>query len=324
MKIPQSIGLVPDGATVNGSNQSINYNTVNNTWRQSYQTFNGGEIYSVAQFYPTKDANVDYNSANDINTFPNTENIFGTSQDYFGGSWFKVQGTDDITQPAEYDNQNYLINPTTGTTPQFRYDLSSNALAFGGVDAQNLYFGAQWLNFNLIFPQYGWAFDKGTYRGYNFADLFHEEYRYNNNAEWFITDNKQKLFAGVINSKNLLNGGSYQTAFIDVPKIELGKLLNVPYKGINVRRWNNGTMENIPYGTRTQKGLPTLSASPYKYSSIKPSGVNTTGRQYTLYGWDTWDDTYQDIPAGEPRTAYLFKGMYNNNVIELLSAFAVI
>jgi hypothetical protein len=87
--------------------------------------------------------------------------------------------------------------------------------------------------------------------------------------------------------------------------------------------WNNGNMYNQNRGTREQLGLPILSAAPYKYRN-KTTVTSTNGQQYSITAWDNYDTPYLNVPSGEPKTAYLFKGMYENDCIQLLADFNII
>jgi len=141
MKIPQTYGLVYDE-----DNPTDIAN--NNNWRKEYHTFTGGGVYSVAQFYPTKT----------FQPYLVKENRFGdVNRTYVAGQWFKTAGNDSVTQSALYDNQNYIIKPSSGTTfdPEFKYDFSPNIITFGNSeeDIMGRWFGGQWLNFTLCFPQ---------------------------------------------------------------------------------------------------------------------------------------------------------------------------
>jgi hypothetical protein len=313
MKIPQTFAL-NEGETGSAG-------IANNNWRKEYYSFTGGGIYGVAQFFPTKWAAGNKTDAENIDTEHNTENTFGTPVeiDYLAGGWFKVAGSDDVTQTTPYDNQNYLIFSVTGGTPEYQYDFSPNVKVLQTQPAQDKFFGGQWLNFCLMFPCHGWAYGHGTNRNYSWADIFYNNYT--SATEYFVRDNTQKLFANLVNSKNMLKGDAFQTAFINVPKSELQKLNSVPLKGINVRRWNN----NDEFYKRVPLGLPELSIAPYKYLGPKTAGQTTTGRQYNLYGWDEYYNSYTgSLPAGSPPSAYLFKGMYNNDVIKMLSDLSII
>lgn len=340
LKIPQNIGLTH--TTQNGTDGADT-----NSWRKSYYTFNGGSVYSVAQFLATKYTGnvgiklvghppVGYVNPNDnIDTSGNTENTFGsaTKAERVAGAWFKVSGTNIISE-TKIDEFNYLGSSNIGGT--FIYDLQPNVKSLGAVtstnvDTRNRYFGGQWLNFCLFFPQYGWVrgydyLNEGEFRTYNVADIYHNGYRYNTNSiynEYFLKPNEQTLFGGEINSQFYLNGAAFRTTFIEIPKLELNKLLNVPYKGINIGRWNNNTMDVLEInGDRNSLGLPKLNTTPYKYDGHKTP--TTTGRQYSSRAWDEYFSTYSTVLEGDKASAFLFKGMYENDCIKLLSDFSII
>jgi len=76
-------------------------------------------------------------------------------------------------------------------------------------------------------------------------------------------------------------------------------------------------MENKQNGIKDINTLP-LDSSIYKYLVPDYSLINrTTGRSYNRFGYD-------NNCAENQSTAYLFKGMYNNNCIKMLSDFGVI
>jgi hypothetical protein len=305
-KIPQTIGLRVNDVT---------YKTNNDNWRKEYHTFNVGDICSVAEFLPTKSAAVGTNPYVNVAGLA-TENTFANDRYYNAGAWFKVAGEDKVVQEQQFDNANYIIDPSTGVTPQYKYDFSPNVTSFNNPSnpQKEAFFGGQWLNFCLYFPQYGWAYSAGNNRGYRFADVYHNDYE----TTYFDVDNQQKLFANITNSKWLLKGDAFQTAFISIPRTELGKLLNVPLKGLNIRRWNAG--QEPDHNTNNI----ILSAAPYKYLNVfhVPMAA-TTGRDYNKYGWDAYAP-YTGVPSGEPQTAYLFRGMYENDCIKMLSDLSII
>jgi hypothetical protein len=332
-KIPQTVALHSNESFVTSD---IRINPVgalmsdNDFWRKSYYVFTGGGVYSVAQFYPTKWSHSPaFNTANNVNT----ENTFTTSIGHasIGGSWFKVAGTDWVTQRETTDQQNYIITPSTGITNptqrQYIYDFAPNVITFDNLsnpdNKGNRYFGGQWLNFCLCFPCYGWAFSPDSpNRLYEFADVYHSPSDISNN--FFIQSNNQKLFAGIKDSSNILRGDAFQTAFINIPKSELTQLSKIPIKGINIRKWNNADPAYNKYNEYNPHKIQlSVSNQYYKYQNSKPIGYNTNGQEYYLFGWDEYAPT-TTIPADELKTAYLFKGMYGNDCIQLLADFNII
>lgn len=296
LKIPQSFGL--------DSNESL---TANDSWRKEYALFKGGEIYSVSQFMATKGGR----GSPDTIDNDQTENKLPTTYGYMriGGILFKVAGKDQINRDIQpvFDENNYIVFPSTGGTGNFfRYDFPANAKILDG-DASDEFFGAQWLNFAVIFPQIVHAGGAGPNRAYDVADVFYNNYTGN----FFLTDNPQNIFAGNVNTKYFLKGDAFRTAFVNVPRSELAKLNNIPHKGLNIRRWNinDGTM-----GFTNDLGI-TLDPSTYNYQI--PSSLATTGREYKKNAWDSYYP-YGGSQIGSKPTAYIFKGMYNNDCVKLL------
>jgi hypothetical protein len=324
LKIPQSIGF------------SLKSDEANfDAWRKEYMIFLGGSIYSVAQFMPMKFAST---SDANIVTNDNTENNFGPAyKRWTAGAWFKVAGDDKIAQSDPYDNINYIIPPEiSATSSNFRYDFPANATKFyeEPSDGRYKYFGGQWINFCLMFPQYGFTddpipiFGSVTNRQYDVADVYHNDYEDRDFVIPQKTSLDRKLFGGATNVVNLLKPDSFQTAFIEVPHEELTKLLQVPFKGINVRRWNLKLDDDLNhvYDNFNSADIQ-LSTLPYKYLAPKSFPVLyplTTGRQYNRFGWDERIWSYGETPAGEPPSAYLFKGMYENDCIKMLQDFNII
>ena len=296
LKIPQTEGLRKSTVSTNEP-----YNQV---WRKEYQLFQAGEIYSVAQFLPTKYASHAAGPDN-IATADDTENRINFQHwSKVAGSLMKVAGPDNVSpQQAEYDTDNYLIDPATGSTPQFRYDFPSNAV-YGGEQ----FFGAQWINLCLFFPQYVWAYDAGNNRGYKVADIFHNDYT--SGDEYFVTDNSQAIFAGITNTRFMLKGDAFRTKFINIPKTELSKLYyGTTTKSLNIRKWNTGNY----YGIQNADNI-IIDPSPFEYQNH--SEYSTTGREYTRNAWDI--NTYTGTQVGTKKTAFLFRGMYENDCVKLL------
>ena len=312
LKIPQSYGL----------QRQSPYNEINNnSWRQEYQKFEYGEIYSVAQFLPTK--NVGSNTIN-IEPEDNLANRFFPTD---SGAWastvgvlFKVAGVNNISRnQIVYDTNNYLKNPITGGTAvsTYRYDFQPNAY----INTSEEFFGAQWLNFCLIFPQYIWTYDAGNNRSYDYAGIFHYNY---NDDEYFVTDNNQVLFAGLTNSKNYMRGNSFRTKFVKVPKDQLFLLNSLEYnlngvikkiKGINIRKLNNDKLDGL---SNIHSGI-VLDTTPYAYQT--PTTTNVVGGDYVSTAWDSnypYSDITMPVKIGNKPTAYIFKGMYNNDCVKLL------
>ena len=309
MKIPQKWGIWKDIGTPTQTDETRN-------WRLQSFNFKSGKIYSVAQFLPTKAIrNVSAGVIDTLSTFGsnNLGNNPSTSPVYvnintMGGTVFKVAGVSYIVSGTTvYDNINYL-QPQIGE--EFRYDFPYNANNVGHAAAGNKYFGAQWLNLSLIFPQITSAFGSGTNRNYSVADIFVND----NHSAYFVDDNTQKLFADVTDTSYILKGDAYQTDFIEIPSTEISKLnltivpegvggTDVNLKGINVSQYN------ADY-------TPTVLLNPAYFKYREPAQVSDA----MAYSETAWDDNYPYVnaPPSGNSTAYLFKGMYDNDCIKLL------
>jgi hypothetical protein len=370
LKLPQSTGLRASDSTTNSDSYTdgLTFNEYNNKWRREYFAFTGGSVYAVAQFMPVKSTtnnngigkdnteNMFYDPMGTTGVFPNDISYYDTK--FTAGLWFKTSGYDSITQSDSTDDLNYLVPTTSGSTYSndvndlfYRYDFPYNVKFIKNSSQENSiysttnkfrfnrYFGGQWLNFSLIFPQYVWAYDSGKDRNYSFADVYHWDTT--NGSEHFVTQNNQKIFAYITNTRNLLRGDAFQTTFIQLPSNELNKLANIPYKGINAGLWNRKgdtrmfkEADSIKYTGDTRgdifakTGIDTsLNLSLYKYLKPRPlyggigSGSTTNGQEYTEYGWDEYASIYA---VEDHASAYIFKGMYENDIIALVKEFRIV
>ena len=325
-KIPQSIGLIKDDQHSDGQNSNLDWKGNNDKWRKEYFSFSANTIYSIAQFFPTKNPLIYEDNAANVkseNTFGNSMMVDGNTYtvdiNTQGGAWFKVAGENNIGSSNEksYDDGNYIIPPRTNATPQFEYDFSPNVIKFSNQPNGEAYFGGQWLNFCLFFPQFAVAHTGGdSSRTQDMADVYFNNYI---KDEYFMVDNNQKIFAGLSNTKNLMKGDSFRTNFIVATRKELEKLNLIDAKGINIRKFN----EDEDITPNPNKSIQ-LSAKTYMYQHVKRAGETTTSRQYNKFGWDDYSGTYINIPPDEPDTAYLFKGMYNNDCIKLVLGLGLI
>jgi hypothetical protein len=315
-KIPQSTPFEYEA--------DVNSPTVNTTkWRLKYTTFVGGQVYSVAQLFPVRNTK----SINNLGAIASSS-AFNNTINYLidaellanrynmGGALIKVGGKDGVTE-SKYDQENYIGTPPTETITTYRYDFSPNASFINGDGVTNYYFGGQWLNFCLLFPQFTFTVtaSEETDRSFGVADVFTQYYPAPI-ANTFRADNQQKLFGGVRNSKNVFRGDAFSTDFVNISKNDLTKLSKIPLKGLNIRKWNNNNeiISNPDSLIISAKGL--------KYLKPQPAPIPPTS--YTYSGWDTYFATYGSIPAGEPATAYIFKGIYNNDCVQMLADFNVI
>jgi len=291
LKIPSTRGLLFES-----DNDDTNKDN-NNAWRHEYMMFEGNKFYSISQFLPTKHIGTNYSTPdtviNSTNRFDN-KNINDIS-----GLFLRTGGIDEVTMQTDIDGDNYLINPSTGTT--YLYDFPYNFYENNGTLTQNKGFGGQFINLAIILPNFTWAFRGDSTRRQNVMDALFDEYK----NTFFVTDNTQKLFANITNSKGYLSGFANTTAFIEIPSTEISKIyFNIPNrKGINISLEN----EAIPN--------PELRISP-DYFKYRAPNFQTDARAYNISAYDI---NYPYILSGSSnQTAYLFRGMYKGDVIKSL------
>ena len=304
-KIPQDSFSIRDEET-NAEFPAPWANTVatqiqeSNIWRKKYFTFKGGNYYSVSQFFPTKNSN-NIAFTPDIAGYVNTLDTTSIDMIYQVGM-FKVGGTVQTTQ-QDLDNINVISGGTSGATPDttFLYDFPYNAT---DTDNNNdLYFGAQWLNFSMYFPQINWTFAYTTANGnrnQNIADVFWKDYYRGLNGtkgEWFSVggSKSQELVAGEIGTSFMASAHGIRTNFIEVPKDDIITFSGIDRKGL---RKNDDNLNSV-----------TLSG---EYSYLPATGTSSNFN-YEEVGYD---DTNTATPTVS--NPFFFKGMYNTDCIQLL------
>ena len=304
LKIPQGI---------NGENLT-HYSDANadKEWRKSYSLFKGGEYYSISQFYPTKwiaGINTPDNSgyANNV-----TSEAFFTTPKPNGGLIFKVAGDDNLNQ-SDVDQSNYSGGDSTtgsaGNTNTFGYDMIPNIKfdkpAYVGDIKYDGYFGAQWLNMCLMFPQY--VICNGVENGNNDG---HRDQKANDMttlrymaSDYDFTRNDQRRIVGnIFNYENFLRPSAFQTDFINVSKNDIDVLSNSYFSGLKgINKYSEGFIYGNAHG---------VIDSIYKYRPMNQSGG---AQEYDL---NAMDNVYSG--GTETQNGYIFKGMYNTDCIALL------
>jgi hypothetical protein len=272
-----------------------------NIWRKNYYAFEGGKFYSIAQFFPTKNStNIAFtpDTAGRVNTLDTSSyNLI------YNVGMFKVGGTVRTTQ-EDLDNFNIISGGSSGGTitgTTFIYDFPYNAIDTNADVNRNgdLYFGAQWLNFSMYFPQINWTFDYQTNgnRDQNTGDLWWKDYQLGlggKNGEWFSVGGSKTQFiaGGEINTSFMASAHGLRTDFIEVPTEDVVLFSEINRKGL---RKNDENLSGF-----------TLSGT-YKY--LPPTGT-TSNFNYQEIGYD---ENYISNP-----NPYFFKGMYNADAINLL------
>jgi len=296
-KFPQSVGLDRDSQATS------------DLWRKEHKTFKSGKYYGLSQFYVTHRVDTDnkdgdeaerilesqfdqyWNIINDANGATNPSNTTGQ---------LKVGGFDGLTTG---DTFTYNEIPTNGDTG-----------SLGGYVTKG--FGAQWLHFNVFFPQFTWAqapeSGDGGYdnRKLRTADMFtniastapEQGKYYGFNSNYNIYDNLQETIGGEINTRYFANSEFYQTDFSECDKDDLLVFRNIPIKGFN---------NNDVYITGATLNGTYLYRTPTSIASGTLANVSTTAKD--------------DYDGDQPVTNYYFsKGINNADCIELLFDFNLV
>jgi hypothetical protein len=305
-KIPQDYFSIRDeensqtGSYPNNgwANTVATQKTESEIWRKKYFQFRGGEYYSIAQFFPTKFANdfdnPDTNANSRVNSLDDTIMNF---TDTIG--MFKVGGTVRTTQ-EDLDNFNIISGGSSGGTitgTTFIYDFPYNAI--DQTNNNDFYFGAQWINFNMYFPQFNWtfAFTSGDDRNQNTADVWWKDYfegRFGERGEWFTVGNSliQNTMGGFVDTRYMASAHALRTDFVKATREDIVNFASINRKGLKKED------ENLSGITLTGE---------YKY--LPPTG---TSAQFN-YGEVGYDQFYNGTA-----NPHFFKGMYDTDCVQLL------
>ena len=278
-----------------------------NIWRKKYFTFKAGEFYSTAQFFPTKFSDDDVEYDPDRNAQSRVNYLIGNVAQFYSHTMgvFKIGG-EDLTTQQDLDNINLISGGSSGGTiigTSFIYDFPYNAVNTVNTD---LYFGAQWMNMTMYFPQINWTFDYITannHRDQNMADVWLKDYfagQGGKNGEWFsVGGSKQQLsVASNVDTSFMASAHALRTNFVQVSKEDAVLFSSIDRKGL---RKND---ENLSGETLT--GI-------YEYL---PATGTSAQFNYGEVGFDITNTSTPTVP-----NPFFFKGMYNADAVQLLFDF---
>lgn len=267
-------------------------------WRKKYFTFKGGEFYSPAQFFPTKytQNGEEYNPDRHVNSKVN--DLDNAITETIGQ--FKVGGTVRTTQ-EDLDNINVISGASSGGTitgSTFLYDFPWNHIDSSNDD--DLYFGGQWMNMSMYFPQINWTFDYITandHRDQNTSDVWWKDYfagEGGKNGEWFSIGGAKSQYsvASELGTTFTASAHALRTNFVEVPKEDIILFSGIDRKGM---RKNDANLDSETLVGSYEYLIPTGGATAFNYGEIG------------------FDENY--IGSANP---YFFKGMYNADCIQLL------
>jgi len=290
LKVPQSAAqnnsfkqFNPDGSESSGTT----------AWRKQDYVFTGGTYYSVAKFHGMVYNDQDDSQGRDLNNGYLDLDKVNNGTFYYRHNVGIIQTDDSI-----------VINPvttgsTSGDTPleNHLYNFPSN-ITNGG----HKYFGGNWLNFSLHFPQVGYC-----YTGYSNIRSMRSTTNFTPDctAPFFFEDNDQEIAAGETNTRGFARSDLHFTSFVNIDKADL---LNF----VEVYNTTGGTING--FTDLDVSGLTSLSS--FKNGSddcpVNMSGVKTGGKINS--------DPAQSI---DPRT-YFFKGLGVSDCFRLLREIGII
>ena len=267
-----------------GANQSFihesnsNADTYNNAWRKQHMKFEASKFYGFAKFHGLvhNDENTDNNQANDSG-FLNYDTINRLYKSDDNNVWDNKQNIGTI-----------LLTNTYGPYNNSQFEMEHN------LDNGNKWFGSNWLNLSIYFPQTGYIVNTTTkIKKIRTATFLSRQYINSDNNGHFIVDNDMKLAASRINTKWYGRSDLHWTDIIEIPLADIrnfsamdkGFKDNAVSAGL-VGEYRNGN--NTPDPTEWKGTWGT--ACPYNggKSSGNPSN-SPDQRTYFFKGFDTSD-----------------------------------
>lgn len=250
-------------------------------WKNTHKLFSGGTIYSIAQFVPV------------------VANDYGYDDGYYDNSNKGFLRGDKINTLPTYTSDYYLNNRAIGIilTNNVNKDggtgiTTNNNSGYGlpgniKIGNKQEFFGGNWLNFSLYFPQVGvyesgnlvWGTNNYSSGGYPYGLIssshYTQEFYYVDNTGTTIGNaithafrysfngrdkNKQKIAANDENTFGFARSDLHYTDFIVVPTSDIEKIRNyVDTKGftnndlddfgvmLTETNYKNGKNSNCPY-----------------------------------------------------------------------------
>lgn len=207
-------------------------------WRKQYQKFIGGKYYSIARFHTQS-------ALFDREYIDNKYWRAGTSDYNFDISSFKVE-----EHNQRSSDPNWIVGVIrTNNGSNENYNMVNN-WSEGGDN----FFGGNWLNFTVYFPQVGFAAVRAARInniriGSNMTRL--------PNSTTYVFDNDQEFVAGEVNTKWFARSDFHPTDFIETTRDEMRNLLNQNLsKGFtdgDINNWNERSGKYINAQTYVPK-----------------------------------------------------------------------
>lgn len=246
-------------------------------WRNQHYTFEGGKLYSVAQFIGT---------------------VYNSSSESVANKWrwrnsaYSVK--DRVNLPAQ--------SPRTFSVGQIQVDDADSVTGnttyqmIGNTSMKNsnaYFFASNWLNLSIYLPQIGWVYDGRSY----VSDWRTNKYfTHHNKSPFFTQDNTQKIVGLYYNTKWFGRSDLHYTDFIEVPKDDIIGMSIFDRKGFintnlsltnsnNYRNLSNIPAKSLGWNRAAPLGLP-RDDDP---SSTTPIVLGGDNNYYFYKGHDTAD-----------------------------------
>jgi hypothetical protein len=269
----------------------------NRTWRKQYFTFERDKFYSISRFNSmTYMGNKNANNWNDnvildddrLNAGQNDNNTDSLDVFFNVGS---IQTNDNVLDSDDIE----------------RFQLPSNYSGYADYD--RTFFGGNWLNFSIYFPQLMYM---GSWTTYTHGIISNTNFTFNNfhlpdDPYYYYRDNTQDIAANETNTKWFARSDINWTDFIEVPKSDILKIMNITTKGFKYSEISGNTTTNIS-GTTYRNGVNVpdgyTEACPYRGGYLNANSYDAGG-------------------VVDPDT-YFFKGLGDADCFEYLSLIGVV
>lgn len=269
-------------------------------WKKNYYKFKGNKIYGISQFFPTQV--IPSGGGGESGPTNNLDSSYQFTQQIGA---FRISGVTNylINQTQSYDGQNTEI-----VSGGYIYDFPANI-----NNGSEKYFGGNWLNFAMYFPQFAWTYNKVGGRNMNVANTWMHPYKDGfgggNEGEWFVSPNQRNLeqhLIGLYFGTRFVNtrASSIQTTFVEVPRADLSVFNSISKKGLY--KYDDITLSGFTLEGNYKYRIPSFSY----FKDVSDAGFdNFSGATDYRYGTE-----YTGIDS----QAFFFKGMYQNDCIKLL------
>lgn len=256
-------------------------------WRSQYYTFEGGKLYSVAQFIGTV-----FNSSNEdaAKIWKWTNNAYSKE--------------DRVNLPTNSSRTfcvgQIQVNDADGVTGNTGYQMVGNTTLAGSSAG---FFAANWLNLCIYLPQIAWVYD-----GYSYVSDWrtNKYFSHANKSTHFTQDNTQKIVGLYYNTKWFGRSDLHYTDFIEVSKNDIVGMFEYSFKGF---KSDNLLLTNTNY-----RNLSNIPAKSLGWNRAAPLGLPRSGDP----------DSTTPIVLGGDSNYYFYKGHDTADCIEYINLLGLV